>query len=248
MRTRYREAPAPSDVRAEVVCGWTVTLGHDGLRLLPDGCVDLVWLPGGRVVVCGPETSGWQAALPAGTRALGLRLRPGVAPAVLGLPSSAVREQRVDLTDLWGASARTVGQRIGEAPSPSAGVAGLVDLVRRRLADGPAVDPVARDVALRAATAGVSVSGLADGYGLSARQLHRRCTTAFGYGPSVLARILRFQRFLALAEQPGEGRPSLAVLAAAAGYADQAHLVRESRSLGGAPPSTLLRSRPARPI
>ncbi len=59
--------------------------------------------------------------------------------------------------------------------------------------------------------------------------MHRRCLTAFGYGPKTLARILRLQRGLALARC---GVP-FAETAARAGYADQPHLAREVRDLAG---------------
>jgi len=71
---------------------------------------------------------------------------------------------------------------------------------------------------------------------LSERQLRRRFLDAVGYGPKTLARILRFQRFLALAK-PGE---NLAALAYEAGYADQAHLTRECRRLGARTPAELV--------
>ncbi|MGB8963584.1 MAG: hypothetical protein WCC38_16715 [Pseudonocardiaceae bacterium] len=51
------------------------------------------------------------------------------------------------------------------------------------------------------------------------------------YGPSVIRRILRFQLALRLT---GQGLP-FATVAARAGYADQAHLAREVRALGGVP-------------
>jgi transcriptional regulator GlxA family with amidase domain len=82
------------------------------------------------------------------------------------------------------------------------------------------------------------VAALARDLGLSERQLHRRCTAAVGYGPKTLDRVMRFRRFLALAaRQPQIG---LADLAAAAGYADQAHLTRECGRLGGVAPSLLV--------
>jgi AraC-like DNA-binding protein len=61
---------------------------------------------------------------------------------------------------------------------------------------------------------------------------------ALGYGPKTLERILRFQRFRALAAR----RPylGLAELAAVAGYADQSHLTRECRRLAGGTPTSLL--------
>jgi hypothetical protein len=51
--------------------------------------------------------------------------------------------------------------------------------------------------------------------------------------------VLRFQRFLVAARAAGPGR-NLSRLAADTGYADQAHLTRESRELGGLPPAALL--------
>ena len=61
---------------------------------------------------------------------------------------------------------------------------------------------------------------------------------AVGYGPKTLERVLRFRRFLDLAaREPAAG---LAGLAAAAGYADQAHLTRECGRLAGAPPGRLV--------
>jgi hypothetical protein len=52
--------------------------------------------------------------------------------------------------------------------------------------------------------------------------------------------VLRFQRFLALAAR--DAAPDLAWLAFEAGYADQAHLTRESTRLAGLPPAALLAS------
>jgi AraC-like DNA-binding protein len=69
--------------------------------------------------------------------------------------------------------------------------------------------------------------------------LHRRCRDAFGYGPSVLRRIVRFQGALRLA---GQGVP-FATTAARAGYADQAHLAREVRALAGVSLGELTRTR-----
>lgn len=79
---------------------------------------------------------------------------------------------------------------------------------------------------------------VADGVGLSARQLRRRCHAAVGYGPKTLQRVLRFQRFVRMADDPA-GPAELAIAAARAGYADQAHLTRECRELSGLTPLTL---------
>jgi AraC-like DNA-binding protein len=80
---------------------------------------------------------------------------------------------------------------------------------------------------------------------VSERSLLRHTRAAFGYGPKFLQRVLRFQNFLGLLRQ-AEG-PYLASLALDAGYADQAHLSRESVELSGFTPTALLRQFAGKP-
>jgi AraC-like DNA-binding protein len=89
---------------------------------------------------------------------------------------------------------------------------------------------------------GVSlIPWLARALAMSERSLRRKFDEAFGYGPKTLDRILRYQRFRKLAQL--NGNSSTAALAVEAGYADQAHLVRESRRLTGRTPFVLARMR-----
>lgn len=211
---------------------WTNTPGEHGAgRVLPDGCMDLLWHDG-RLLVAGPDTrayvtygesSGWA----------GVRFFPGTAPAVLGVPAHEVRDRRVELADLWSASqVRRLCGRIEAADDP---VTALEDVALERAADAVPPDALLRRV-VTALDAGRPVAATADELGLGARQLHRRSLTAFGYGPKTLARILRLQRALALAR----GGVGLADTAVRAGYADQAHLARDVRELAGVPLGELL--------
>jgi AraC-like DNA-binding protein len=59
---------------------------------------------------------------------------------------------------------------------------------------------------------------------------------ALVFGPKMLQRILRFQGFLALTRGDHGANVGLARLAQRAGYADQAHLTRESSQLTGLTP------------
>jgi AraC-like DNA-binding protein len=74
---------------------------------------------------------------------------------------------------------------------------------------------------------------------ISDSQLRRRFRTAVGCPPKVLHRTLRFWGFLALAQSGPQRRGSLTALAGSAGYADQAHLTRESVAITGVTPSEL---------
>ena len=72
---------------------------------------------------------------------------------------------------------------------------------------------------------------------MSARQLQRRVADAVGYGPKMLARVLRFRRLLALASAP------LVELALDAGYADQAHMTADVTELAGVSPVRFFKDR-----
>jgi transcriptional regulator GlxA family with amidase domain len=87
--------------------------------------------------------------------------------------------------------------------------------------------------------AAARVAALGPLVGLGERQLRRRFRAGVGYGPKTLARVLRFQRLLALLRDDRPGRPGLAEVAVMAGYADQAHMTAECVRLAGRSPAAL---------
>ena len=91
--------------------------------------------------------------------------------------------------------------------------------------------------AVRVLLAVSAVDDAAAELGWGARRLHRQITTACGYSPKLLHRVLRLQRAIRIAHA---GQRSLASLAAAAGYADQAHMTREFTALTDLPPARYL--------
>ncbi|MEV5178409.1 helix-turn-helix transcriptional regulator [Streptomyces werraensis] len=205
---------------------WTsVPAGEGGTgRVLPDGCMDLLWHDG-RLLVAGPDTHAHVDGGAAGPWS-GIRFHPGTAPSLLGVPAHELRDRRVELADLWpAAEVRRVTARVRAAQHPARG---LEEVALRLAASARPPDPLLSRL-VAALDAGRPVAGTADELGLGPRQLHRRSLTAFGYGPKTLARILRMRRALALARS---GVP-LAETAIRAGYADQPHLSREVRSLTG---------------
>ena len=210
------------------VVAWqnVVTVAAAEARILPDGCLDIIW-QNGRVFVAGPDTTAQVGpAPPAGSRFFALRFGAGTGPGVLGLPADELTDRQVDLEDLLPAAAV---RPIAEAADP---LAALEAFSLRRWQEP---DPAMVAVAARA-RAGVAVDAIAVECGLSPRHLQRRCKTAFGYGPKTLARILRLQKAVGLARA---GRP-FAEVSVTAGYADQAHLSRDVKALAGVPLGVLL--------
>jgi AraC-like DNA-binding protein len=234
--------PAP-DLADQLVCAWRGDLG-DAQTPLPDERLDLVWVDDGSLWLSGPETTSWSRGYPPGTTAVGVGFKPGAGPPMLNLAASEVRDARVRLDDLWGdRDARELAERVAAHPDDHGRVQELETAVRRLTASARPVDEVALEVAARLnQPRPARALELSRAIGLSERQLHRRCTAAFGYGPAVLARMLRLQRALRLARSH-KGPLRLAELAAAAGYFDQQHFAHEVRAIMGTTPTRLLRSR-----
>src|SRR5947199_10782840 len=89
--SRYQEFPPPPSLSDRLVCTWTQNIrGVDGEYhphpVLPDGCVDVVWIGGAAPEVAGPATHRIVVKLPADTSLIGIRFRPGYAASSVGVP------------------------------------------------------------------------------------------------------------------------------------------------------------------
>jgi len=79
------------------------------------------------------------------------------------------------------------------------------------------------------------VAALAEHAGWSRRHFTKRFSDHYGLTPKTMARVLRFERAQRMARLPT--RPSLSSIAAACGYADQAHMTREWIEFAGSAPT-----------
>ena len=237
----YREAPAPPGLAPWVACAWELRAGPDGHvhRVLPDGCMDLLWDERSGLNAVGPNLTAFLAALAPGAAVAGVRLRPGGAPPLFDVPAEALREATVPAEDLWGDDARRLAARLEGDRGPAERALRMLGWLGARARRAPRPDPLVAEVARTVADGPrASVGRMADEAGVGARHLRRRVVTQVGYGPRRLARVLRLQRTVALAEaEPDAG---LSEIAFRAGFADQAHLSHECRDLAGLPPSRLL--------
>jgi len=232
----YRELAPPRPLRGEIECAWTAGVAAaapaESLDVLPDGCMDLIWT-GQQLLVAGPDTGPQPTRREPGVLSAGLRFAPGRLPALLRLPAAEVRDRRAPLAEFHPALARQAQARLEQGEPPLPVLLGLTLALPGEPAER-AVRAVAAELA-----AGASAAATADRLGWTERSLHRRCLAAFGYGPAVLRRVLRFRRAALLLY---DGVP-IAEAAAEAGYADQPHLSREVRALAGVAPSKIYAGR-----
>jgi AraC-like DNA-binding protein len=233
----FRPLPALSDV---VLCTWERTIPRSVAapapqRVLPDACVDLVWR-GGELLTAGPDTRAVMSPLRAGETVVGIRVRPGAAGALLGLPAKEIRDERVPLDLLWPSFGHELAERLGDATDARQRRDLLERALLRRRADADQADALVIHALALLDRSRTKVSRLGSELAISERQLLRRFRAAVGYGPKLADRVLRFQRFVAQAP----AGDALARVAAEVGYSDQAHLTRDCVELAGLPPTQLI--------
>ena len=248
----YAEYPPSPDLRPTVACTWVARTGEGNAPspIVPDACSDVVIVGDAAPHVAGPATTTQHVLVPAGTMVVGIRFRPGATRAAFGCDANELRDADPDLAAVCSSAARTLADSLSaayDAADPASALrAALEAWARARLIpridrDASALRAARRLVVDRAAT----VRAVARDFGWSERRLHREITATCGYGPKTLQRIVRLQRALrasraGVATRPPNLAPTLSRLALDAGYADQAHMIREFRDLTGFTPRQLL--------
>jgi AraC-like DNA-binding protein len=241
----YHEDRPPESLAAHVQAIWSESVGErrddPGARVLPDGCIDLVWFTDRAPIVAGPQTEPVFTTAPPGSLVVGIRFRAGAAGSVLGLPADELRDRSLPLADLWGSRPLEPLLRVEESRSATAHLEAMQRVLLTRL-----VEVEQPDRAVLGAARWLDrhpdrrLDALHELSGLSERQLRRRFEAAVGYGPKTFQRIVRFRRWLDRARGASPEGRSLVDLAIESGYADQAHLTREVARLAGLPPAALL--------
>ena len=217
--------------------------GTAGHRVLPDGCVDILFSAQDgepiSLAVVGLMTVPQVIDVRAGQSFFGVRFRPGMAAAFM--PGASELTDRIEpLENVLGSDAQRLLSQLAEASSPLE-MAHLMDTLLR-----PLKPPDAGQNALQQLSLGAhSIEQVARAAALSTRQLRRLCMERAGVSPKYLKRIMRFrkavQRISALCAD--SRRPDWADFAALCGYYDQAHFIREFQEFTGYTPGRYLQSR-----
>jgi AraC-like DNA-binding protein len=250
----YREHPPHPGLAPYVACYWTlrghVVAGEERDRaVVPDACMDILFN------LAAPEP-GSAASRVIGTMTrplafrdagildlLGVRFRAGGATPFLRFPASEVTDGTLSLSDLWGADAEDLADRLQAAADTPSRLGILEEALQTRLDAGRvAADPTILDAAALAERSGgtVEVDALARATGLGRRQLERRFLAIVGIPPKTACRVLRFQA--ALTKLRTAGRLSLSRVAMECGYHDQAHFTRDFRAFAGVTPGVYRRT------
>ena len=166
-------------------------------------------------------------------------LSPLGARTLLGLPAGALANVDVSASDVLGPFADELRDRVRSVPTWAERFRIVDEMLAARCA--PAALPPPEVVhawrLLQSSGGTVSTAELAREVGWSARYLSRRFNVEIGLSPKTAARVARFD---VTRRRLQDGATSLAALAAACGYYDQAHLTREFSGFAGCPPARWL--------
>jgi AraC-like DNA-binding protein len=162
---------------------------------------------------------------------------PGGARRFFGLPMSELAARMVTLDDLGDRALLALRQRLSEEDDWDHRLALVEQFVIARLQNSAAADDATTDWAfreMRRSGGEIRISRLARTLGCSRKHLAACFAREFGLAPKSIARMVRFQNVLA---QARHATPVWAGIAAASGYADQAHLAREFLEFSGMTPT-----------
>lgn len=267
----YRQCAPTPELAPLVLCHWTMANLEPReklVRVLPDGCTDVILDPDGALASGRNAFSGRGAAFVAGITdraglvrlrpggvVAGVRFRPEGAAAFLGVSARELADGHVGLPDILPGTdlllmeaAQSMRRALLDHGTPASGDwfrpwACLLDrLLLERVGRQAEADRLAaRAVAYMARELGqADISGVAGVLNVSIRSLERCFARHVGLSPKRFSRVLRLREAVLGLRGPF-GRPERpwSDLALSSGYADQAHLVREFRSMTGVTPTTL---------
>ena len=203
-----------------------------GHRVSPDGCVDIIYDRRNGASAVGTMTVEQRFDYPDGAWITGVRFRPGMAGAFLGVSPAELTDASAPLEDLWSRRARELTRQLDDARS-------IRDAMRVLLANVPtpasAPNPVQQAIeALTAANGSADLDSTARQANLSPRQFRRRCLEESGLTPKHLCRVLRFRHACRVARE--SIRPNWSDVALETEYFDQAHFIRDFREFTGLTP------------
>lgn len=168
---------------------------------------------------------------------VGVRLRPGTAQRVLGVPAGEIGAAIIDLDAFWGSRVESIRDQLAATSDPVS----RMDVLERAIASQLAARRAIRDcepaqAAISSLSAGHgSIGDVARAHGLSHRRLIALVEAHVGLKPKVFQRVQRLRRVLHWVHSAK--RATWAKVALECGYYDQSHLINDFEQLAGVSPA-----------
>lgn len=238
----YQEYTPAVPLLPYIHCYWMVTGGKlganrcDTLKVVPDGCVDMIFekCPSSGYVgtITGVMNRYIEVPISPNMIFLGVRFRPGGIRALFGMNADLFSGQTVSVSDLhrtW----TELQERLNANELQWMDILNRYFLTlvhnHRNAQYSAQMANIFHQIYLHHGM--ITIQQLAEHEGLSTRHLQRLFNEWTGVSPKMFCRIVRFQYAL---KQLSNGRFHMD------GYSDQAHFIREFRALSGVTPSRFM--------
>lgn len=165
-----------------------------------------------------------------------VKLSPLAVHGLLRIPMGELSWRIIDLEDVFGADIGLLCEAVSEASSWGERFALMEAFLLRRFAGMAVPQPAAFMLRkLNDADGQISIRAVAEEIGCSQKHLITLFRNAVGTTPKNYCRLLRFEKALRLMQSGST--PNWADIAAACGYYDQSHFIREFRAFTGETPN-----------
>ena len=208
---------------------------HRAWRIVPDVSGHLIYSHGrarSRLRMVGARSRWTDIDVTARDVTVGLRFRPGAATRGLGLNAQELTDRSTAFEQLR--PRELLSERLDAASDDRGRLTLMFDAVREWSWNQPA-DWRSRAALALAHGGQTRVADMAWQMQVSSRTLHDVMRREVGLGPKQAARIVRLARAMRAAS--ASTQPAWRTVATANGFADQAHLIRESQALLGESPA-----------
>lgn len=251
MHSGYREFLPPHADATRIAAFWSSFAATPARHtVFPDGCMDLIVrcrrdsdnrIGAVNLLIVGAMRASACVEIAAGEAFLGLRFRPGWGGVCLGVSAGELCDQTMDdlavrrILPLFAAridGAAIYAELAATFVDASCRLAAGMQSGMRRASVQAALDLLWRSGGR------LPIGALCRRIDMPERTLQRQTIEATGLSPKFLANVLRFQRTLDVM-RGRRSLVSLADVAIAGGYADQSHMTRAFRRLGGFTPAEL---------
>ena len=255
----YKTLPPPAHLEPFVDCIWILAAAKDDgdpepQIVVPDGKTELIVHFGdaflklegrsyerqARVLMSGQLTRCIMLKPTGEIGVVSIRFKAAGAARFFNVAYDEIVDRVVDFAEFEPAFSAAIHDRIARAGSDDDRLAAMIAKLDERLTQESKEDVFVRQACqyIVRSEGQYSVHDLVKLIGFSERQLQRKFKRQVGITPKILSRIMRFQKFLAMTKEAN--KLTLADAAAACGYYDQSHFIRDFTTFSGMSPMKYL--------
>jgi AraC-like DNA-binding protein len=232
--------------------------GRQSMRIIPNGYVELIihltdqhcdlhdhygWSQSPDYTIIGLHTHPYEVQFAREVKVFAIRFMPEGVYNIFGVPAAEFKEGYNDMSLVLGNEFRTFSEQLREKSSTNEMISFTEEyLIKTTLRSRKDINYVNRAAALIRSTKGkIRIEDLPELVHISLRQLQRAFKDKIGVSPKHYLRLSRINEVHRLLEE--EHSLNLTQIAYQSGYTDQAHFIRDYKSITGHKPTIFIKER-----